>query len=74
MIVYYDFYFMMRKGMISNEQKKRLAGAKDGILADAKKINFRRELGIFLPMDQHQIIKDFSAILEREFNRQLSGV
>ncbi|NCO79680.1 hypothetical protein GW884_00090 [Candidatus Falkowbacteria bacterium] len=71
---FYDFYFMMRKGMISNEQKKRLAGAKDGILADAKKINFRRELGIFLPMDQHQIIKDFSAILERELNRQLSGV
>ena len=71
---FYDFYFMMRKGMISNEQKKKLAGVKDNILADAKNINFRGELGTFLPTDQHQIIKDFPAMLERELNRQLSGV
>ncbi|OIO48499.1 MAG: hypothetical protein AUJ36_04075 [Parcubacteria group bacterium CG1_02_41_26] len=71
---FYDLYFMMRRGMISNEQKKKLAGVKDNILADAKKINFRGELGTFLPMDQHQIIKDFPAMLKRELDRQLSGV
>jgi len=71
---FYDLYFMMRKGMISNEQKKKLAADKDNILANAKKINFRGELGTFLPTDQHQIIKDFPAMLERELSRQLSGV
>jgi predicted nucleotidyltransferase component of viral defense system len=71
---FYDLYFMMRKGMISNEQKKKLSGVKKKILADAKNINFRGELGTFLPMDQHQIIKDFPAMLERELDRQLSGV
>ncbi|MDO8667890.1 MAG: nucleotidyl transferase AbiEii/AbiGii toxin family protein [bacterium] len=71
---FYDLYFMMRKGMISAEQKKKLAEVKNKILADAKKINFKGELGTFLPMDQHQIIKDFPAMLERELNRQLSGV
>lgn len=71
---FYDLYFMMRKGMISNEQKKKLSGVKDDILADAKNINFRGELGTFLPKDQHQIIKDFPAMLERELDRQLSGI
>jgi predicted nucleotidyltransferase component of viral defense system len=71
---FYDLYFIMRKGMISNEQKKKLSGVKDIILADAKNINFREELGTFLPADQHQIIKDFPAMLERELDRQLSGV
>ncbi len=71
---FYDLYFMMRKGMISNEQKKKLSGAKDTILTDAKSINFRGELGTFLPTDQHQIIRDFPAMLGRELDRQLSGV
>jgi predicted nucleotidyltransferase component of viral defense system len=71
---FYDLYFMMRKGMISNEQKKKLSGVKDNIRADAKNINFRGELGTFLPIDQQAIIKDFSVMLERELNRQLSGV
>jgi len=71
---FYDFYFIMRKGMVSDEQKRKLAGVKDTILAEAKNINFRGELGAFLPMDQHQIIRDFPAMLERELDRQLSGV
>jgi len=70
---FYDLYFMMRKGMITHEQKKKLSVVKNSILADAKKINFRAELGTFLPIDQHQIIKDFPAMLEREVNRQVSG-
>lgn len=71
---FYDLYFLMRKGMISSEQKKKLSAIKDSILADAKNINFRGELGTFLPIDQHQIIKDFPAMLERELARQVSGV
>ena len=71
---FYDLYFMMRRGMISNEQKKKLSEVKDVILADTKNINFRGELGTFLPTDQHQIIKDFPVMLERELNRQLSGI
>ena len=71
---FYDLYFIMRKGMLSLEQKKKLAGIKDGVVADAKQINFKTELGAFLPADQQGIIRDFSATLERELNRQLSGL
>lgn len=69
---FYDLYFIMRKGMLSPDQKKRLAKAKDGIVADAKKIDFRSELGAFLPVSQQAVIRDFSAMLERELNRQLA--
>lgn len=60
----------MRKGMLSPDQKIQLAKVKDEIIADAKKIDFRGELGAFLPADQQAIIRDFSAMLERELNRQ----
>lgn len=71
---FYDLYFIMRKGMLSSEQKKKLTAIKDGVIADAKQINFKTELGTFLPVDQQGIIRDFSATLERELNSQLSGV
>jgi len=67
---FYDLYFMMRKGILSADQKKRLAEIKNEIIADAKNINFRGELGAFLPADQQAIVRDFPAILERELNRQ----
>ena len=71
---FYDLYIIMRKGMLSLEQKKKLAEIKDSVIADAKQINFKTELGTFLPVDQQGIIRDFSATLERELNSQLSGV
>lgn len=71
---FYDLYFIMRKGMLSLDQKKKLARIKDGVIADAKKINFKTELGAFLPADQQGIIRDFSAALERELNGQLSDL
>ncbi len=71
---FYDLYFIMRKGMLSPEQKKKLSPIKDSIIAEAKKINFKNELGAFLPVDQQGIIRDFSATLERELNSQLSGL
>lgn len=67
---FYDLYFIMRKGMLSPDHKKRLAEIKDEVIADARKIDFRGELGAFLPVDQQAIIRDFSAMLERELNRQ----
>lgn len=71
---FYDLYFMMRKGMLSLEQKKKLAEIKNIVISDAKQINFKSELGTFLPVDQQGIIRDFSATLERELNSQLSGI
>src|SRR3990167_4074905 len=68
---FYDLYIIMRKGMLSPEQKRKLAEIKDGVIAEAKQINFKTELGIFLPVDQQGIIRDFSATLERELNSQL---
>lgn len=71
---FYDLYFIMRKEMLSADQKKRLTEIRDDIVADAKTIDFRGELGAFLPADQQAIIRDFSAMLERELNRQLSSL
>lgn len=71
---FYDLYFIMRKGILSVDQKKRLTEIKDEIIADAKRINFRGELGAFLPVDQQAIIRDFPAMLERELNRQLGSL
>lgn len=69
---FYDLYFIMRKGMLSPDQKRRLAGLKDEILADARSINFRGELGPFLPADQQAVIRDFNRVLEAEINRQIA--
>jgi hypothetical protein len=35
------------------------------------KIDFRGELGAFLPADQQAIIRDFQRALEAEINRQI---
>ena len=68
---FYDLYFIMRKGMLSADQKKKLAELKGEIIADARNINFRGELGTFLPVDQQSIIRDFNRALEAELNRQV---
>ena len=71
---FYDLYFIMRKGLLAPNQKKELGRIKDVIILAAKKINFKNELGAFLPIDQQGIIRDFSATLERELNSQLGGL
>lgn len=68
---FYDLYFIMRKGMLSPDQKRRLAEVKNEIIANASKINFRGELGTFLPVDQQAIIRDFIRALEAEIGRQI---
>ncbi|OGF60542.1 hypothetical protein A3C05_03525 [Candidatus Giovannonibacteria bacterium RIFCSPHIGHO2_02_FULL_45_40] len=70
---FYDLYFIMRKGMLLPEQKKHLAEIQDTIVSNAKLVNFRGELGAFLPVDQQTVIRDFPAMLERELKRQLSS-
>ncbi|MDO8436013.1 MAG: nucleotidyl transferase AbiEii/AbiGii toxin family protein [bacterium] len=71
---FYDLYFLMRKSMLSSEQKKKLAEVKDGIMEDARKVDFKGELGAFLPSDQHAVIKDFSDMLKRELERQIGSL
>ncbi len=69
---FYDLYFMMRKNMLSTEHKKKLKEVKEVILAEAGKINFRGELGAFLPADQQVIIHDFERALTAELHRQVT--
>ena len=70
---YYDLYFMMRRGMLSSEQKSRLAGVKTELIAEAGRIDFRTELGAFLPADQQGIIRDFAKTLTGELDRQVAS-
>ncbi len=69
---FYDLYFMMRKGMLSIEQKSKLSKIKNEIINDGKQIDFSGELGAFLPADQQSIIRDFMRALESEINRQIA--
>lgn len=70
---FYDLYFIMRKGLLSAGHKKRLREARAAIVAAAKAIDFRGELGAFLPANQQAIIRDFSRALEAELNRQIAN-
>lgn len=69
---YYDLYIIMRKGMLSLEQKTQLGKITKEIIETSKKIDFQEELGTFLPINQQSIIRDFSKTLEREMQNQLS--
>lgn len=69
---FYDLYFMMRKGMLSIDQKVRLAEIKAMIVAEGSKIDFRGELGAFLPADQQILIRDFLRALVAEMDRQIA--
>lgn len=69
---FYDLYFLMRKGMLSPDQKKKLAVIQDEVLTKARTIDFRAELGTFLPADQQSIVRDFLRALEAEIGRQVA--
>jgi len=70
---FYDLYFIMRKGLLEPEQKKRLANERNIIESEAEKIDFKSELSALLPKDQQDIIKDFKRNLINELKRQLNG-
>jgi len=69
---YYDLYFIMRKGMLSVDQKQRLAVFALEIIEEARKTDFQSELSVFLPVNQQEVIRDFTQTLEREMRNQLS--
>ncbi len=68
---FYDLYFMMRKNILTNEHKQRLVEHRAEIAQYLESIDFRGELGVFLPKDQQGIIRDFNTILMSELQRQL---
>lgn len=67
---FYDLYIIMRKGMLSLGQKSRLSDVKRAL--EEVEMNFRGELEVFLPKDQHQIIANFRKSLSAELDRQLA--
>lgn len=69
---FYDLYFILRKGMLTIEQKKKLSDNFAKIESEAGKVNFRSELAVFLPANQQVIIKDFAHILVAEIKRQIA--
>lgn len=70
---FYDLYFLLRKGLVTVEQKRRLHALQGSVVADATGIDFREELAEFLPLDQQRIIKDFARTLKQELARQIGG-
>jgi len=64
---YYDVYFLLRKGLVSVEQRKSLRGIKRRL--EKEKLSVDKELRDFLPSDQQKIIRDFHEILMREISR-----
>jgi len=69
---YYDLYFIMRRNMLSVEQKQKLSTHAVKIIQETKQIDFQGELGAFLPVNQQVIVRDFAQTLEREISNQLS--
>ena len=66
---FYDIYYIMRKGLLTLEQKKRLIEVRS--LVEMIEIDYKTELSVFLPQDQQLIIKDFKVVLLNEIKRQI---
>ncbi len=72
---FYDLYFILRSRMAFKEafiQDKQLK-AKVLDVVKSGKLNFKRELKSFLPVNQHMIIKGFPETLVAEIKRNLAG-
>jgi len=69
---FYDLYFILRKGMLTQEQKKKLSDCFTKIENESGKINFKNELSVFLPANQQILIKDFARTLSSEIKRQIA--
>jgi predicted nucleotidyltransferase component of viral defense system len=71
---FYDLYFILRSRMAFKEafiQDKQLK-AKILKVVTSGKLDFRRELKAFLPVNQHMIIKGFPEALVAEIERNLA--
>ena len=71
---FYDLYFIMRKGLLEANQKKRLAEERGTIESEAEKVDFKSELSVLLPQDQQDVVKSFKQNLINELKRQLNGL
>lgn len=71
---FYDFYFLMRKGFLSADQKKRLAPKLNNLRSVAENIDFKSELSTFLPANHQAILKDFGLTLLREIKNQFGSL
>ena len=72
---FYDLYFVLRSRMAFKEafiQDKQLK-AKILEVVKSGKLDFKRELKAFLPINQHMIIKGFPETLVTEIERNLAG-
>jgi len=71
---FYDLYFILRSRMAFKEafiQDKQLK-AKILNVVKSGKLDFKRELKMFLPVNQHRIIKGFPETLVTEIKRNLA--
>jgi len=71
---FYDLYFILRSRMAFKEvfiQAKQLK-AKILEVVKSRKLNFKRELKLFLPVNQHIVIKGFPETLIAEIERNLA--
>lgn len=72
---FYDLYFILRSRMVFKEvfgedgtfRIKLLRAIEQG------KLDFKTELKRFLPTSQHNLLKNFEAVLSREIERNLPG-
>jgi predicted nucleotidyltransferase component of viral defense system len=65
---FYDIYYIMRKNLLTLEQKKGMIEV--GNLIQTFDIDYKNELSPFLPQDQQAIIKNFKTVLLSELKRQ----
>jgi predicted nucleotidyltransferase component of viral defense system len=65
---FYDIYYIMRRNLLTLEQKKRMLEVEN--LIQTFDIDYKNELSPFLPQDQQAIIKNFKTVLLSELKRQ----
>jgi len=66
---FFDCYFMLRKGIIRPESRKLLRQVKEALLAT--RVNFKAELGSFLPRSHQALLGNFKQSLLTELERYL---
>lgn len=72
---FYDLYFIFRSRMAFKEAfiRDKQLKAKILMVVNSGKLDFKRELKAFLPVNQHIIIKGFPKVLLAEIERNLAG-
>jgi predicted nucleotidyltransferase component of viral defense system len=66
---FYDLYFMLRNGLINQNKRKILVEVRKEV--NKTKINFDKELKLFLPKTHHAVIKNFKKILLMEIEKYI---